>query len=1763
MAFIKIDSTGVITNADSEILKLLGTKLNDIIDVSYSDFQRLYLKGLNYDGKQASKYYISANGQLSLIYCEQPELDELSNATVQFNSLYDKYQNKEAKSIFIRMLQKICLFQNSKIAFVDLNGETLWINKALEDYSRKRISFKPNQILTTIQNEQASSFHLDIYKSWVEGSSHSAIYRVNSNTYQLFFEPLEFKKNALAGFKIEIKEIAEEKQIATNENLNSFPLKNPFPVFKINTDAQLIFANGPATQIFCRKEGKLKSDFEAQFLSIINSFAKNDESKVTRIYSNEAIYTAAFQRDGNNFNVYCFEISELVDVEKKNKDNVSLLSAIVNSSSNSIILLNKQKKITYFNVKAKNKYKEYLGSQLIIGNEFPHFNDIEFKKTINRSIDTVFTTKRKVTFDIALKSSTISSLWYKFIIYPVKDNEETVDLICLNIENITHAKNIENQIKNTKEFYEAILNNIPADIAVFDKNQNYLFINPIALKDEKMRKWLIGKNDYDYFKLKGVDSSIADKRREKFLQTIKNKGTNDLIDHQIKPDGKPHYTLRRFYPHFYKDELKFVIGYGLDVTEMQLAQEYSKISENKFKSLFENNPMILFILDQNFKVISANNAAVNHFNINVNDLQDFNFISLIEPNFCEEFKLKFNQAFKMQLQQSHTCICELNYNNREFKIEFSATPIVLSSGETHLLLAGSDYTEKIKNQERLRLSEEFNRKLIDNMPIPFAIVESEKMVFMNQACCDLLEIANKEESVGRSLREFINEIDFPIIKKNLQNRFDKKSLNSIDIEISTQNNSTRFVEVKCGLMELNNNQITFISFNDKTLAITESKARISAELKTKQIIETALDAVITINSKAEIQIWNPKAEQIFGWKHSEVKGKNISDIIIPPGMRQMHKHGMERHLVTGESRVLNTPLELSAVNKFGKEFPVELYITRMEVEGEVLFSSFIRDITERKAAQEALQSSERKLSILVSTLPVVPYTTLLDANYSFTYLSDRIKAFFGYSANEILNEEGFWVSHILEDDLDLLNQSHKELLEIGETNIQYRIKNAFGKIIWIRDSRRIILNANEGDANVITGVFQDVTQAMEDDERRKLTDNTLLEISRLDVTSKSNLNDFYDAVFEVLNRNLNISGLSIWEINKHTEKGTCISAFYKDEEEIYQNLGIQVETKELIGCLSSSKIIHTNNTDSASSEIDLINKVFRKTADNSLVICLLNGLSDNSQFLALESNQPFFKWEYEHLKLVNSISELISANIEYFRRLDSESKLQEVYKIAKIGAWEIDKEANITFWSESMYDFYNLNPKEDKPLDISKKLEFIHPDERSGYISLYLDLIKNLKPFNTVTRHVYPNGEIRYFEKSAGVNRNALNNIIFMGVTVDITDKKLAEIEQEKLRMNQFLKNSLGAKISNVENQDELMQIFLELLIEANFVKNCCLIGKLNNSEQDPAFVIIKVIPNNKISATLEEGVQLIIKQHSDGDLSFLKVITRNQLLGRIDISGKGNYFILFNFSEDDNTIDNKTEVLSSLLTMVKEKSDRIFSEEQVKQLNVELLDSNIQLRQYSFIVSHNLRAPVANILGCLDIFDADNIGNVANVKLLEGLKTSAKSVDRILKDLNEILNIKENIANQFEYVYFDKVLHLVIDSIREDMKDVDFELNSNFSRAEGFDSFKPYLVSIFQNILSNSFKYREPSRKLIISIISKFENNKLLLEFKDNGRGIDLEKNGDKLFKLYSRFHSDVKGTGIGLNMVKEQARVMGGVINVESKVNEGVFFTLIFTKK
>ncbi|MBI4410901.1 MAG: PAS domain-containing sensor histidine kinase [Deltaproteobacteria bacterium] len=127
------------------------------------------------------------------------------------------------------------------------------------------------------------------------------------------------------------------------------------------------------------------------------------------------------------------------------------------------------------------------------------------------------------------------------------------------------------------------------------------------------------------------------------------------------------------------------------------------------------------------------------------------------------------------------------------------------------------------------------------------------------------------------------------------------------------------------------------------------------------IIDNALDAVVMMDSSGRITFWNPQAEKIFGWSKKEVIGRKMSETIIPEKYRVAHEKGLKRFLETGEGSVLNKRLELTALHREGHEFPVELTVTPTPAENAYQFSAFIRDITERKKAEEDLKKANEEL----------------------------------------------------------------------------------------------------------------------------------------------------------------------------------------------------------------------------------------------------------------------------------------------------------------------------------------------------------------------------------------------------------------------------------------------------------------------------------------------------------------------------------------------------------------------------------------------------------------------------------------------------------------------------------------------------------------------------------------------------------------------------------------------------------------------------------
>lgn len=150
----------------------------------------------------------------------------------------------------------------------------------------------------------------------------------------------------------------------------------------------------------------------------------------------------------------------------------------------------------------------------------------------------------------------------------LKDLESGISFLICVIQDITSFMISEENNNKTKEFYESILNNIPVDIAVFNKNHQYLFVNPIAVQNKTVREFLIGKDDFDYCKEFDKDISIAQSRRDFFLDVLNKNTKIEFVDKSITAEGQILYRLRRFSP-IYKqnNEFLFMIGFGIDITE--------------------------------------------------------------------------------------------------------------------------------------------------------------------------------------------------------------------------------------------------------------------------------------------------------------------------------------------------------------------------------------------------------------------------------------------------------------------------------------------------------------------------------------------------------------------------------------------------------------------------------------------------------------------------------------------------------------------------------------------------------------------------------------------------------------------------------------------------------------------------------------------------------------------------------------------------------------------------------------------------------------------------------------------------------------------------------------------------------------------------------------------------------------------------------------------------------------------------------------------
>lgn len=276
--------------------------------------------------------------------------------------------------------------------------------------------------------------------------------------------------------------------------------------------------------------------------------------------------------------------SEELELSYKNIAKInSRLSSLVLNLQYGILLEDENRKIVLINQKLCNLFYIDSKPELLHGldcglmaNEMKSYfkNENLFIQNIDKLLN-----RKKVTLSelIILKDERVFSRDY----IPVwVDNKYSGHLWIYS--DVTEKIKSDNILNEQKLFYEEILNNIPSDIAVFGPEHEYLFVNPIGIKDPALRKWIIGKKDEDYCKKKGKSITIAEGRRKFFNDVVASKSQKEWEEVLTDSNGNSDYHLRRMLPIYdKKDKLKMVIGYGLNISVIKRAQ---KLTEDAAKN---------------------------------------------------------------------------------------------------------------------------------------------------------------------------------------------------------------------------------------------------------------------------------------------------------------------------------------------------------------------------------------------------------------------------------------------------------------------------------------------------------------------------------------------------------------------------------------------------------------------------------------------------------------------------------------------------------------------------------------------------------------------------------------------------------------------------------------------------------------------------------------------------------------------------------------------------------------------------------------------------------------------------------------------------------------------------------------------------------------------------------------------------------------------------------------------------------------------------
>jgi len=369
------------------------------------------------------------------------------------------------------------------------------------------------------------------------------------------------------------------------------------------------------------------------------------------------------------------------------------------------------------------------------------------------------------------------------------------------------------------------------------------------------------------------------------------------------------------------------------------------------------------------------------------------------------------------------------------------------------------------------VSEERYRTLLERIPAPVFVYDRESLAYLAVSDQAVAKYGySREEFMRMTIADIRPKEDVPPLRKMLDEsgtafehrgvwRHKKKSGAIIDVEITTHG------------LELNGRPACIVLAMDVTEKLRAENALRRSEALNQAILQSSLDCIITMNEAGDIVEFNRAAEQAFGCARAQALGRSVKHLMIPKDLREKHELGLARYLATGEEKIIGQRIQTTAQRNDGETFPVELTVIPVQVNGDRLFTAFLRDITVTlKRERELRRTSELLQAIADETVDAV---YVKDPKGRYLLFNRAAAEFTGRKVDEVLGQNDLFVFG---------DEAGRSIMEndrmVMQSNEQYSVEEELtaAGITRCYHSTKAPLRDEDGNVVGVIGISRDITE---------------------------------------------------------------------------------------------------------------------------------------------------------------------------------------------------------------------------------------------------------------------------------------------------------------------------------------------------------------------------------------------------------------------------------------------------------------------------------------------------------------------------------------------------------------------------------------------------------------------------------------------------------------------------------------------------------------